>query len=255
MTYGLWLSTAGLQTNEYRQAILANNLANANTTGFKQDLAVIQERNVESRAKGINGRFANPVLDGLTGGAWVRPTIHTFERGDFEKTGNPLDVAIDGDGFLSVSDGSETRFTRDGRLTTNRNGELVLVASQGRWRVLDAGGKPIRIDPQNGGKISITEDGSVRQDGVSVGRLGVVDFADKTQLSKAGGNLYRNHGDTPVPSSSRVRGEHLELSTVNPVNGLAGMIEVSRAYQLNASLITLQDQTIGMAVSTVGRIG
>jgi len=255
MTYGLWLSTAGLQTNEYRQAILANNLANANTTGFKQDLAVIQERNVESRVKGNNGRFANPVLDGLTGGAWVRPTVHTFERGDFERTGNPLDVAIDGDGFLSVSDGNETRFTRDGRLTTNRNGDLVLVAGEGRWRVLDRNAQPIRIDTQNGGKISITEDGSVRQDDASVGRLGVVDFADKTQLSKSGSNLYRNHGDVPVQSSSRIRSEHLELSTVNPVNGLAGMIEVSRAYQLNASLITLQDQTIGMAVSTVGRIG
>ena len=254
MTYGLWLSAAGLQVNEYRQSIWANNLANANTTGFKHDLAVIQERDVESRAAAGGGRFAHPVLDSLTGGTWVRPTIHTFERGDFERTNNPLDLAIEGDGFLSVSDGQDTRHTRDGRLTLNRGGELVLVAGQGRWRVLDDGGTPIRVDPAGEGKIEISADGMIRQGGEEVARLGVVEFADPSQLTKVGANLYRNHAGAAAPSPSRIRSGYLELSTVNPVNGLAKMIEVARAYEVNANLISLQDQTIGLAVTTVGRI-
>jgi len=254
MTYGLWLSAGGLQINEYRQALLANNLANAGTTGFKHDLAVIHERAVASRDAPGERQFSNPVLDSLTGGPWVRPTVHTFEKGDFERTDNPLDVAIDGPGFLTVNNGADTRFTRDGRLTLNRNGELVMAAGQGRWRVLDDGGSPILLNP-TGGDIEISEDGTVRQGDERVGRLGVVDFADSSQVSKIGTNLYVNHGGAPASSASAIRSRYLELSTVNPVNGLAQMIEASRAYQINANLISLQDQTIGLAVSTVGRIG
>lgn len=254
MTYGLWLSAAGLQVNEYRQSILANNLANANTTGFKHDLAVIQERRVESRAGGGNGRFGHRVLDNLTGGLWVRPTVHTFEQGDLEETGGPLDLAIEGDGFFAVSDGKDTRYTRDGRLTLKTNGKLVMLAGQGRWRLLDVGGVPILVDSVGGGKIEVSKDGTIRQGGEVVARIGVVEFADRSQLSKVGANLYRNRGDAPTASDSRIRSGYVERSTVDPVHGLAGMIEVSRAYQLNANLISLQDQTIGLAVSTVGRI-
>lgn len=253
MTYGLWLSTAGLQVNEYRQSVLANNLANADTVGFKHDLAVMQERPVASA--GGDPRFAHRVLDGMTGGTWVRPTVHTFERGEFEQTGNPLDVAIDGDGFLSVSDGSETRFTRDGRMTVNPGGELVLTAGEGRWRVLDDVGQPMVVDPTAGGTVEVSDDGTIRQGGAAIGTLGVVAFADRSQLSKVGGNLYRNAGPQPAATDARVRSGHVERSTVNPVAGLAKMIEASRAYELNARMISMQDQTIGMAVTTVGRIG
>jgi len=254
MTYGLWLSAGGLQINEYRQSLLANNLANSSTTGFKHDLAVIHERAVESRDEPGGQRFAHGVLDHLTGGSWVRPTVHTFEKGDFERTDNPLDVAIDGTGFLSVSDGTETRYTRDGSMTLNRNGELVMSAGQGRWRVLDEGGAPILLDPA-GGEIEIGGDGTVHQGGESVGRLGVVDFDDTEQLSKVGANLYVNHGAAMRPAESAIRSRYLEMSTVSPVKALAEMIEASRAYQVNANLISLQDQTIGQAVTTVGRIG
>ncbi|NOT00807.1 MAG: flagellar hook basal-body protein [Phycisphaerales bacterium] len=254
MTYGLWLSTAGLQVNEYRQAVLANNLANADTVGFKHDLAVMQERPVESAAGG-DARFGHRILDGMTGGTWVRPTVHTFERGEFEQTGNPMDVAIDGDGFLSVSDGDETRYTRDGRMTMNPGGELVLTAGEGRWRVLDDGGEPVIVDSTTGGAIEVSDDGTIRQGGAAIGKLGVVGFADRNQLSKVGGNLYRNAGPQPTAVAARVRSGHVERSTVNPVAGLAKMIEAARAYELNARMISLQDQTIGMAVTTVGRIG
>ena len=255
MTYGLWLSAAGLQVNDYRQSVLANNLANVDTVGFKHDLVVIRERLVESRARAANGRFAHPILNDLTGGAWVRPTITTHEQGDLDRTDAPLDLAIQGEGYFAVSNGSETRYTRDGRLTLNAAGELVLSAAQGRWHVLDTSGQPIRLEVESASEINISGDGTVRQRGGEIGRIGLVEFADRSSLSKIGRNLYQNHGGPPSPSDSQIKSGFVERSTADPIRGLTQMIEASRAYQINANLISLQDQTIGQAVGRVGRIG
>lgn len=253
MSYGLWLSTAGMQVNEYRQTVMANNLANTNTTGFKQDFAVFMERAVESVASGKH-RFSHDVLDGLSGGTFVRPTVHTFAQGDLDQTDNPLDVAIFGKGFLSVQDGEDTKFTRDGRMTINGKGELVLAAGGGRLRVLDDQGQPIRVDLDAGESFRITPDGQFWQGDDSIAKLGVAEFEDRTQLVKIGGNLYSNYGSKLKSSTSELRAGYVEQSTANPMSGLAEMIETSRAYQLNANLISLQDTTIGQAVNTVGRI-
>jgi len=255
MSYGLWLSTAGLQTNQYRMSVMANNIANSNTVGFKRDLAVVRERSVESSMDAANRRFTHPTLDHMTGGAFVSPTVHTFEQGDLERTDNPLDLAIYGDGFFVVGDGSDTRYTRDGRMTLNDSGELVMTAGQGRFRVLDTSGQPIRLDRTGGGEIVVREDGMILQDDVPAGRIATVRFDDRGRLTKSGGNLYRNHGDAPTPSSSQIKVGYVEQSTAGPIDGMAKMIEISRAYQLNANLISLQDQTIGQAVNTVGRVG
>ena len=255
MTYGVWLSTAGLQTNEYKQAVFANNLANTGTVGFKHDLAVVHERAMESASSG-NARYGHAVLDGLTGGAWVRPTIHTFEQGVLEQTKNPLDVAIQGDGFFAVREGKETRYTRDGRFTMGANGELVMAAGGGRRRVLDVEQQPIVLDPAGGEAVDVGFDGTVRQGGQVVGEIGIFEFAERGQLSKLGGSLYRNDGAGPIAAvGSEVRGGFVEQSTANPIEGLAAMIEASRAYEMNANMITMQDETIGQAISRVGRLG
>ena len=123
-SYGLWLSAAGMKVNEHRQTILANNMANANTTGFKHDLAVVRQRLIASEARGNGATATHSVLDGLSGGVQVEATFHSFVQGRIEKTGRPLDIALHGDGFLTVSDGENTRYTRDGQLTTNAVGEL-----------------------------------------------------------------------------------------------------------------------------------
>ncbi len=253
MSYGLWLSTAGMQVNEYRQTVMANNLANTSTTGFKHDLAIFMERGVESVASG-GKRFSNDVLDDMTGGTFVQPTVHTFAQGDLDKTDNPLDVAVFGEGFLSVQDGDETKFTRDGRMTINGRGELVLAAGGGRLRVLDDQGQPIRLDLEAGESFSVSRDGQLWQGSDSVAKLGVVEFEDRAQLVKHGGNLYANHGSAERSSTSELRAGFLEQSTANPMSGLAAMIETARAYQLNANLVSLQDTTIGQAVNTVGRV-
>lgn len=255
MTYGLWLSAGGLQVNEYRQAIGANNLANADTVGFKHDLALIRQRRVESQASADGMRFGHSVFDNLSGGNWVQPTAHSFRQGDLVPSSNPLDLAIEGKGFFAVSDGQTVHYTRDGRFTTNRAGELVMVAGGGRQRVTGQSGSPIRLTPGLG-KLTVSSDGTIKQGDTVIGQIRVVEFADRQNLRKVGANLFAATGGAePLkPSESRVHSGFTERSTVNPMEALASTVEVSRAYQLNATLISLQDQTLGLAVNTVGRV-
>ena len=253
MNYGLWLSAAGLQANQYRQALIANNLANANTVGFKHDLAVIRERPTAVVETGRR-RFAHDLLDGLTGGSVVAPTYTTFAQGPIEPTSRALDVAIDGQGFFTIRTGEGTRYTRDGRFTIDRAGRLVTTA--GGRPVLDAGGNEIVVatgvqaEPPR-----IDERGRVMQGERVVAQMGLVDFADKQRLRKIGSNLFDAMGEPPIASRAKLRPGAVEGSTVSPVLAMATMIEVSRAYQLNANLISMQDQMNGRAASDIGRIG
>lgn len=251
--YGLWLSAAGMKVNQHRQTILANNMANANTTGFKRDLAIVTERQVESRESAGGLDFSHPILDELAGGLNVRPIYHDFAQGPIEWTGKPLDVAIEGDGFFSVSDGTLTRYSRAGEFAVNEAGELVLASDEGRWRVLDEGGSPIGLGDR-GGKVSISPSGIIRQGKTVVAQLGLVTTEDKQSLRKVGKNLFKaRDGDKMVPIAATLRPESREGSNFDIMKGLVEMIEAMRAYQLNAKMIQLQDKMTGQAVSTVGR--
>jgi flagellar basal-body rod protein FlgF len=252
MNYGLWLSAAGMQVNEYRQDLIANNLANSETVGFKHDLAVIRERRVESQVDPTGSRFAHPVLDGMTGGAWVRPTYHSFEQGVLVKTDKPLDVAIEGNGFFTVRDGDQVRYTRDGRFVVNAGGELVSAADGGRLRILDKEGSPIRVDRSQ--PVTISATGVVFQGREPVAKLGVVDVDDAQKLRKVGRNVFAGVGETAKPSTSQLHPGFVEQSTADPVGMLAQMIEAARAYEANARLVTLQDELNGRAATQIGRI-
>jgi len=251
MIYGLWLSAAGLQTNDYRQAVITNNLANVDTVGFKEDLAVVRERRVASRSGGPLGS-AHPVLDGLTGGSFVAPTYTRFSQGPIITSSNPLDVAIVGEGFFQVRDGSAIRYTRDGRFTVAADGRLVTVG--GGFELLDAQGRPIVLRPDEPGRARIAEDGTVYQGDTAVGRLAVVDFADKRLLRKVGHGTFEPVGIEPRPIQANLRSRALEGSTVDPVRTMAEMIEAARAYQMNATMISLQDGMLARAVNDVGRV-
>jgi flagellar basal body rod protein FlgG len=227
-------------------------MANANTTGFKHDLAVITQRRVESREDPGGMQHTHPVLDGLAGGLNVRATAHDFAQGSIEWTGKPLDVAIDGDGFLAVNDGEVTRYTRDGQLAVNETGELVLAAGNGRWRVLDDSNARITLN-EKGGPLSISANGTVRQGATVVARLGLFTTQDTRSLHKVGENLFESKETALTSVEGQFRPESREESNFNVMKGLANMIEASRAYQMNATMIRLQDQLTGRLVTTVGR--
>src|SRR6185369_8802982 len=127
MVYGIYQSAAGLQINQHRQDVLANNLANIETVGFKPDLALARERMIASREGGNDPSLSNSTLNGMTGGTVAAPTFTSFIPGAVEPTGRPLDVALQGDGFFAVQDGDTKRYTRDGRFMFDADGRLVTV--------------------------------------------------------------------------------------------------------------------------------
>ncbi|MCH7872243.1 MAG: flagellar hook-basal body protein [Planctomycetes bacterium] len=252
-SYGLWLSAAGMKVQDHRQSLIANNMANAETTGFKKDLAVIRQRAIESREDAGGTARMHPVLDGLPGGINIRPAYQSFAQGEIEQTGRALDVAILGEGFFSVASGDETRYTRDGEFALSADGDLILAAGNGRWKVLDEGGSTITIDPQ-GEKPGIYGDGTIRQGQDVVAKLGLFTTDDKQSLRKVGENLFDAGELDMVPIEGRFEPGAREGSNVDVMPELVNMIEASRAYQLNANLLRMQDEMTGRVIQSVGRV-
>lgn len=247
MIYGLYQSAAGMMTTEYRQDVLANNIANADTIGFKRDLAVFAERYQASQSGQRSGP-SNDLLRNLSGGVWLGQTYTDFDEGAYQETGNPLDVALAGSGFLMVRGDESPLLTRDGRMMLDPDG--ALVATTDAAPVLSESGTAIRVNP-HGGKVTIDEDGFVNQDGARRGRLAVVDVDNYDALRKVGASRFDFGSQKPVAAAAQVMSERVENSGVEPVKELVGMIEASRAYQLNAQMVSLQDQSVGRLISAV----
>jgi len=247
--YGLYLSTSGLMVQGHQVDVIANNVANVGTTGFKRDIAVFQQRAAESQTSPALARYGNAILDGLGGGTWVNSSQTEFEQGDLDKTNSGLDVAVQGRGFLAVKTTSgQTAYTRDGHLTT-QTGTLTLVTNGAA--VLDASGSPITVDPTQ--PVSISSDGTVSQGNGTVGQIAVSDFANQRSLQKIGANLYTAPAGAATTATTNLGVGVLEKSNVEPVTQLTAMIEAQRAYEANAQMIKLQDQTLNMVVNNLAQ--
>jgi len=252
MVYGIYQSAAGLQVNQYRQAVLANNLANASTVGFKHDFPVVRERKVETAEDLVNPSWSDRSLDRLTGGSLVAPTYTSFAQGQLEKTDGNLDVALDGEGFFMVSDGGKTRYTRDGRIAVNNEG--LLVSGPSGCPVLDAQGQTISVPRGAKGQVRIDGNGVLRAGDADCGRIGVVDFDDRSRLIKTGSGLFEAVGTQPKAAAASLRVGAVECSTVDPTQTMVTMIQVARAYEMNASVLKMADTTLGRAVNDIARI-
>ena len=247
--------------------VIANNLANAETVGFKRDLPLFQQRLTESQERRLGGRpgpWSDPVLEGLGGGMFATPTLVDSRQGEIEHTGSPLDVAIEGDGYFAVaakeSAGggggatSPTHLTRNGQFTTDRDGYLVLSNSAGQ-RVLDPAGKPIRLSAGAGGA-TVGTDGTITQGNKAVGKIGLFDVLDRSRLTKQGGTLLSYpEPDGVRPIAGTLRAESVERANVDPTTELTQLMETQRLLEANANMIRYQDQTLQRLVNDVGKIG
>jgi flagellar basal-body rod protein FlgF/flagellar basal-body rod protein FlgG len=222
-------------TLERQMDVVANNVANVNTTGYKADKSLFQEY-LASGAHEDDFRGSDRRVSYVTD----RATWHDFSQGTAEATKNPLDVAIDGKGFLAVQTPRGERYTRDGSLQINAQGQLVTSAG---YPVLGNAG-PIVFQPTDKA-VTINADGGVsvleglsRIDSIR-GKLRLVSFAQAQKLVKEGANLYApGEGNPAQPdATSKVRQGFIEKSNVNSVAEMSKMIEVTRAYtQISAML-------------------
>jgi len=234
----------GLQTQrvlQRRMDVTANNLANVATAGFKADAMVFDEAaNTAAHADADPHeiRFVRDVT-----------VMRDMRQGPIAMTGNPLDVAIEGDGFFMVEGPNGPLFTRDGAFTLTGDGRLV--TGDGR-AVLNSGGAPIVFDPQ-GESPTVGRDGAINVAGVEVGRIGVASFAAPGALSKVGDNLWDAQGQPTGTFEGVVVQGALEGSNVRPVIELTRLLEISRAYQSAAKIVSNADELRRSAIERLGR--
>ena len=251
MHYGLYVSAAGALANSYRQDVIANNLANVDTVSFKRDLTLLRARSTEVEQGGARG-YSNRLLECIGGGAGALPTATDFSPASLNLTGRDLDVALDGEGFFSVSNDGQIQFTRDGRFALDEQNRLVTFDNH--LPVLDEGNQAIILDPDYN-NLSINQAGMISQDGKSVARLSVVDFDNTSSLNKVGNNFYVLEGDAlSHRAEPPLRQGALENSGVNPIKEMTGMIKAQRLFELNLNMLRVQDQTLGLAVTRLASI-
>ncbi|MBI5918068.1 MAG: flagellar basal-body rod protein FlgG [Nitrosomonadales bacterium] len=254
MIRSLWISKTGLDAQQTQMDVIANNLANVNTNGFKRSRAVFEDLLYQTlRQPGAQSSQQTQIPSGLQIGTGVRPIsaerIHT--QGNLQQTGNNLDVAVNGAGFFSVllPDGT-TGYTRDGSFQTDNQGQLVT----GNGYVV----QPAITIPANTTSLTIGTDGivSVTQAGVvapvQLGQLQLTTFINSAGLQSQGGNIYVETASsgTPATSTPGVNGAgllnqgYVETSNVNVVEEMVNMIQAQRAYEINSKSIQASDQML-----------
>ena len=247
MPYGLYISAEGAQAQSKRLEVIANNIANVDTVGFKRDLAIMQSRYAEAIERGTASAGAGTIND-VGGGVQFRETSTDFAPGPLRKTGNPTDAALPNDGFFVVRKGQEKMLTRAGNFRLTSAGELV---TQQGYPVLGEGNTPIVLSP-TAGPWDIDSTGTINQAGTKQ-ELAIAAPASLGDLVKAGENLFRPLSDVrPIPTAQRsVAGGYLETSAVQPTTEMTSMIETSRLIEANINVMKAHNQ---MLEGLIGRI-
>ncbi|WP_125152193.1 flagellar hook-basal body complex protein [Clostridium rectalis] len=262
MIRSLYTAVSGMITQEAKQDVITNNLANVNTVGFKNDGVVTKsfdEVLLYNYDKKVNGKNFRQNLGNLSFGSRIDDVNTNFTQGIIEKTDKSTDFSIMGRGFFTVvrDDGINTErlYTRDGHFHTNKMGYLVNDSGNnvlGR-NIQNGRVEPIRI---NGGKITVDDMGNIKENDVLKYKLYTVDFPGDnsySNLKKVGDNLYI--GGNPEENNNVVVNQYaLERSNVNVTKEIIDMITVMRTFETNQKVIQTIDETLGKAANEVGSI-
>jgi flagellar basal-body rod protein FlgG len=240
MIKGIYTSASGMIPRIKQQEITANNIANVSTPGFKRDRIFAKELS-KAEVKRLPQK-----------NDWQKPMVNRvytdYNQGIFDKTGNPLDVAIDGDGMftLQMQDGT-TVLTRSGSFIVNQDG---LLAFPGGALVVGEGG-PIEV---GSGEVSVSQAGDIEVDGGRVGKLVPVTVVDLTELNKIGGSFYVVPEDAELIQVEKysIQQGFLEASNVDIVSEMIDMIVAFREYEAGAKSIQAQDQSLENLFRRVG---
>lgn len=223
--------------------VVANNMANINTSGFKSEMLLFEEYEMPIARDmdwGITDQFLSYTQD------WA--TIHDYSGGALTQTGNTFDVALQGEGFLTIETGAGERYTRNGELKLDNTG--LLVTNDG-LPVLSEGGQ-IRFEPGEA-NISIDSEGNILTSVGHKGRLKIVSFESPQALIREGANLFS--GELPIQDlQTKVVQGALERSNVAGVTEMATMIRVTRAYQTLSQIMQRQDELRRSAIQTLGSL-
>ena len=259
MVKGLYTAYTGMINEQHRMDVLTNNLANADTNGFKKEGATSQSFDsvLAYKLKDISDgdrRLAKRI--GMNNpGVKIGEGYTDFSQGPMKATENPFDLALTDKGFFAVeftNKAGETsvKYTRDGNFTLTQEGRLV---TQDGDPVLDVNGQPIEIDPLQKAEINVA--GQIIQDGRAVATIQVTDFEDYNYLERYGENYFQPiDGAAETEAPAQIYSGYLETSNISVVTEMVNMITVSRAYESNQKVITTFDSTLDIAANQLGRI-
>jgi flagellar basal-body rod protein FlgG len=255
MMRGLWTAATGMTGQQTNLDVIANNLANVNTTGFKKSRAEFQDLLYQThRYPGTENAEGQQIPVGIQVGMGTRPIAiqKMFSQGDYVQTGNPLDIAIEGEGFFRIIRNDEEYYTRDGSFKLDSEGTIV-----------DAEGNPLDpefVVPQEAVEIAIDSGGNITAldeagNELATGRITLVRFVNPGGLYAMGKNLFRETG----ASGEAVEGNpgeegfgsiaqgFLENSNVDVVTEMVSMIVAQRAYEINSKAIQTSDEMLSIA--------
>lgn len=233
------------QALQRRLDVTANNMANSSTVGFKREQPVFHEYLERGGSDSVpQAGTTSYVLD--------YGAIHDTGMGAFQTTGNPLDVMIDGPGYLAVeAPGGGTAYTRAGFIKVLPSGDL---ATSGGQRLLDATGKPINVPPDQLGTLSIASDGSVANAQGVLGRLAVTVFPDESIVDPRGDGLMTGSGGRVLSATeTKLVSGGVEGSNVQPIVETTAMVEILRSYQSSQRMSQAMDDLRKNAIDRLGR--
>jgi flagellar basal-body rod protein FlgF len=243
MDRGIYIAASGMLAEQVRQDQIAADLANASTPGYKADRSA--EKSFGELL--LRNREDGSVVGPLGLGTRVDKVVTSLAQAPLRQTDEPLDVALEGDGFLAIQTPQGVRYTRDGQMVVDAQGRLATASYQ--QPVLDQTGRPIVVG--SGQDVSIAADGTVQSGGRAVGRLGVFALAN---AKKFGDNLFTG---TPGarPAATQVRQGFLEASGVDAARAMVDMITSLRQFEASQRVIHAIDETLGRGIQAGGPNG
>jgi flagellar basal-body rod protein FlgG len=254
MIKSLWISKTGLDAQQTQLDVIANNLANVGTTGFKRARVAFEELLYQNmRQAGTSSSEQTQLPTGLQTGTGVRPTAtpRMFTQGNLQNTGNQFDVAINGNGFFQVQlpDGN-TAYTRDGSFHVDSNGQLVTINGFAVQPAITVPPNALAVTIGRDGTVTATVPGQVQPQ--NIGTLQLASFTNPGGLESKGQNLFVETQASGTPSTNTagtnglglLQQGYLETSNVNVVEELVSMIQTQRAYEINSKAIQTSDQIL-----------
>ena len=251
------MAASGALAYEKRLQIISNNLANANTVGYKMDHGQFQS--IDRADLPASSTLTGPEMNTSQAQSfWFEFNSYTdFTHGSLKNTANDFDLALIGKGFFCVQKPDGVHYTRKGDFTLNTDG--VLVTRNG-WPVMGDGGEITvnnKENPHQYKKFAVDEDGNVSVDGKEIGSLRIVEFSEPSRLRKMGDTLFKPAENSPLAQEAqdfKVSQGFVELSNVDVVKMMTEMIEVLRGYESYQKVIRTADEASARAINEVGKI-
>ena len=252
MIKGLYSAVSGMIMNAARQQVLSHNIANLQTPGFKQILSTVDDY---KQAQDVYSPQNTPktsmeYLGQLGLGSQIGREFIDFSQGALMDTGNPLDMAIQGNAMFKVKTPDGNRYTRDGRFIRDVDNNLVTIEG---FQVLDSAGQEINLPD---GDVSVATDGTISVNGTEVAQLGFGVFENPDdELQHTNGNYFTGPDASSSDEVPQFVQGYLEASNANPSQLMTQLVEVARSYEAAQKLVQNQDELLGKTIATLGRLG